>query len=1540
LFLCLTLFVFILLLFNTKKTNHSSESATQIYLATEIADTVFLGIFTVECVFKIIALGLFRERVSYLKDAWNWLDFVVVVTAWLERTGLSENMSALRTFRVLRPLRTLTTIPGMKLIIVSMMQAGAQLGMVGVLCLFVFFVFGIVGIQLWAGLFEARCHIHGNITDGVWDGVSWALDENDESLCGLQSITLVDALAKGLHSCDTVTTTCSGSAGRSCNGITELSPFLEHASLWSDSSFDFLNNTRQCRRTNAGDGPSFGFGNFDNIGHAIVTIITSITLEGWVDNMYNVNDTFGREYLVVPYFMALIVFGSCFLLNLFLAVIWLEYDNISAKEKELDEQEKAEVENTPEKKQAALIALQTLKENKAKLLAEHLAPKPCCKCCFPISRLVTSLQFELFVTALIILNTISLGVEYAHMPQEMIDVLTIINYFFTAVFAVEMLLKMAGLGLRVYIRDGFNLFDCLVVCLSFVEITIEQVTGGGAGGLSVFRSFRLFRVFKLARSWKDLRDLLATILASLKKVSTAAVLLTIIIFIFALVGMQLYAGEFSDSAFEGDAPSAHFDDIFWAHVTVFQILTGENWNEVLYNGMHVNGAMAVAYFLLLSVVGNYVILNLFLAILLEQFEQEDEEEKLAKEAADAKRAADFEKKERRKTERRKSNFAMQRSKTLQKLNSGDMTKVVPTGMATGDNFDDLSDDEEEKGEEKKSEFPPEASSLFCLKQKNGLRVAIFRFVEWKWFDRLILSLILISSILLAIDQPYIVFCSGQVKGATNDCLTLYTVIKMADLVLTFLFLGEFVLKNIALGVIVHKGSYWRDAWNQLDGSLVIISIISLGAANNPALKALRSFRSLRGLRPLRVVRRYPGMRLVVNSIIKALPKIQNVVMVTMFFFLIFAIIGVQNFKGAQSTCNDPFINEQPFPNNTKAHCTGNWVLQGGDCALMPTPPEIVECQQSINGTEFPRVWAPLKVNFDNLGHAMITVYEITSGEMWPDIMYNVAAATPGKEDVPLIPENNQAVALYFAGVIFVCSFIMLNVFIGVVIDNFNKMKEQQDGSALMTDQQKKWVQHIQNAMRQAPIINVPPPKGWRRPVFKFVESTRFEWFIMICIILNTLLMASRHAHQSEEWNDVLFYANIGFVVIFAMEATAKLIGLYPAQYFRRGWNQFDFTLVILSFAGMIFNLGSLAGLFRIFRVARVFRLIKSLKGLRILFQTVLIALPSVVNVGTILLLAMFIFAVMGMNLFANTKWQENLNRHANFWSFDKSMMTLFRCFTGESYNAIMHDATVQPPYCSPGEWVDINGITRPSNCGNSLASYAFFCMYFLLANYILLNLLVAIIIDSLVLVTDMHEGIVKPADIDQFRIGWAELDPDGDSMIPIDKVCNLIIRVNWPLGLKDAPGSRRMNAQAIRKNAERVMMQLEIRNYDGEVNFHETIVALMNRALGNVKFHSEGASKAKDTVTTHLKKKADGVSRRRSIAAVKKGKKATTAGSKTAIAPMGSTSRANDGRLYTMQDEFGSRRIQYAWRKHKSKRRRKLIFDGNDDTEDDERDNK
>jgi hypothetical protein len=1507
-----------------------SKTTRNIYAVTEIAEYVFLGIFSLESCLKIVAQGLFREKgLSYLRDPWNWLDFLVVVIAWLSILNLSGNLGALRAFRVLRPLRTLTAVPGMRLIIVSMLHAGAQLGMVGVLCLFVFFVFGIIGIQFWAGLFEARCHIEFvNATTG---SVSWILDDNDESLCGLESITLAAALAKGLQSCDSTTTTCSPAVGRSCDPGA-ISAYHVHPSLMSDPTNPPLleNITRMCRRTDPESGPSFGFGNFDNIGYAIITIITSITLEGWVDNLYNVQDSFGRDaYFSVPYFFLLIIFGSCFLLNLFLAVIWLEYDAIALKEKQMHDMEEAELNNTPEKKEAALKALKAANEAAAAAKAERMRPHPCCSCASCISRLVTSLGFELAITFLIILNTISLAVEFAHMPDSLKDVLSIVNYVFAGVFLIEMILKLIGLGVCVYLRDNFNIFDAIVVVLSFVEIVLEAVTGGGAGGLSVFRSFRLIRVFKLARSWKDLRELLETIMESLKKVSTAAVLLFIIIFIFSLIGTQLFAGEFTDEAFDGDKPSAHFDTLGWAFVTVFQVLTGENWNEVLYNGMKVGGTTAVMYFLALSVVGNYVILNLFLAILLEQFEAEDEGDVIEKDLREAKLAKELEENEIKERETRQKQFKLQRAQSLAKIKSGELvpsTKVVPVGGTAGSKGSDESGSSsgKKKADETKPTEPPEGRSFFILGQKNPLRVAIFRFTMWKPFDMFILALIGISSINLAIDEPYIEFCDGNGPGDQGECEGLYLYLKYSDWVLTGLFTIEMMLKMVSLGFVGHKGAYWRDAWNILDGFIVIISIIAVFSDGDPALRALRSFRALRGLRPLRVVRRYPGMKLVVNSIFKALPKIYNVVMVTAFFFLIFAIVGVQNWKGSLNRCNDPEVNDSE--NNTMKDCVGMWAISGGDCHMLPTPPEIRACEMSPNGTWFPRIWAPLTVNFDHIGNATLTVYEITSGEMWPDIMYDVVAATPGVENVPLVSENNMYASLYFVFVIFVCSFIMLNVFIGVVIDNFNKMKSEEDGSALMTEKQKKWVDHIRYAMSAAPLINLPPPKGWRRPLFKLVESSGFDWFIMITIMMNTALMATRHAKQSQVWNDVLYYCNLAFVIIFTVEAILKLIGLNPYQYFRRNWNKFDFTLVLLSYVGMIGSLGGIAGIFRIFRVARIFRLIKSLKGLRILFQTVLIALPSVVNVGAILLLTMFIFAVMGMNLFAHVKWQENLNRHANFWDFGTSMTTLFRCFTGESYNAIMHDARVQEPYCSRVEWIDANNITRPPNCGQFVMSPFFFCIYFLISNYILLNLLVAIIIDSLVQVTDMNTGAVKPEDVEEFKAGWARLDPDGDHMIPIDKVCNLIISVSWPLGLRGAPGSRRMNARAVRKAAEGVMLQLDIKNHNGEVNFHETIVALMDRALGSVKFH-EGADQARQAVERHVKRKATMVSKRRSVVA-SRGK----GNSKITPNQMTNELQTLDGsRQYTIADEFASRKIQYAWRKHKSKRRRKLIFnDGND----------
>merc|ERR550537_2143521 len=86
---------------------------------------------------------------------------------------------------------------------------------------------------------------------------------------------------------------------------------------------------------------------------------------------------------------------------------------------------------------------------------------------------------------------------------------------------------------------------------------------------------------------------------------------------------------------------------------------------------------------------------------------------------------------------------------------------------------------------------------------------------------------------------------------------------------------------------------------------------------------------------------------------------------------------------------------------------------------------------------------------------------------------------------------------------------------------------------------------------------------------------------------------------------------------------------------------------------------SFLSLLRIFRVARIFRLIPKAKGLRTLFQTLVYSLPALVNVGSVLFLFFFIFAVMGMNLFGYVKMQEYISRRANFENFPNALITLF-----------------------------------------------------------------------------------------------------------------------------------------------------------------------------------------------------------------------------------------------------------------------------------------
>nr|XP_027780466.1 voltage-dependent T-type calcium channel subunit alpha-1G isoform X25 [Marmota flaviventris] len=239
--------------------------------------------------------------------------------------------------------------------------------------------------------------------------------------------------------------------------------------------------------------------------------------------------------------------------------------------------------------------------------------------CDTFRKIVDSKYFGRGIMIAILVNTLSMGIEYHEQPEELTNALEISNIVFTSLFALEMLLKLLVYGPFGYIKNPYNIFDGVIVVISVWEIVGQQ-----GGGLSVLRTFRLMRVLKLVRFLPALQRQLVVLMKTMDNVATFCMLLMLFIFIFSILGMHLFGCKFASER-DGDTlpDRKNFDSLLWAIVTVFQILTQEDWNKVLYNGMASTSSWAALYFIALMTFGNYVLFNLLVAILVEGFQAEE-----------------------------------------------------------------------------------------------------------------------------------------------------------------------------------------------------------------------------------------------------------------------------------------------------------------------------------------------------------------------------------------------------------------------------------------------------------------------------------------------------------------------------------------------------------------------------------------------------------------------------------------------------------------------------------------------------------------------------------------------------------------------------------------------------------------------------------------------------------------------------------------------------------------------------------------------------
>ncbi|XP_074750020.1 voltage-dependent L-type calcium channel subunit alpha-1S isoform X3 [Strix uralensis] len=1374
----------------------------------EKIEYAFLIFFAIEAMLKIIAYGFLFHTDAYLRNGWNVLDFSIVslglITMTLEQVNAKQggtsggkggfDVKALRAFRVLRPLRLVSGVPSLQVVLNSIIKAMVPLLHIALLVLFMIIIYAIVGQELFKGKMHKTCYYLG--TDVI-------------ATVGTEKPAPCTSSGHGRH--------CS------------------------------INGT-ECR--SGWPGPNDGITHFDNFGFAMLTVYQCITMEGWTEVLYWVNDAIGNEWPWI-YFVSLILLGSFFVLNLVLGVLSGEFTKEREKAKSRGTfqklREKQQLEEDLKGYMDWITHAEVMDSDRAR--GEGMMPSDEggseTESLYEIEGMnkwilyfrqwrrwnrmfrrkcrdvVKSKFFYWLVILLVALNTLSIASEHHLQPEWLTQVQDNANRVLLALFVAEMLLKMYALGLRQYFMSLFNRFDCFVVCAGILETILVELGTLSPLGISVLRCIRLLRIFKITRYWTSLSNLVASLLNSVRSIASLLLLLFLFIIVFALLGMQLFGGMFDFEDME--VRRSTFDNFPQALISVFQILTGEDWNSIMYNGIMAYGGpsfpgmLVCIYFIILFVCGNYILLNVFLAIAVDNLAEAESLTLAQKAKAEERKRRKMSRAYPEKSEDEKQMLAKkleQKPKgegipTTAKLKVDEFESNVNEIKDPYPSADFPGDDEEDEPEIPLSPRPrplaelqlkekavpmPEASSFFIFSPTNKFRMLCHRIVNATWFTNFILLFILLSSISLAAEDPI------RAESFRNQILGYF------DIGFTSVFTVEIVLKMTAYGAFLHKGSFCRNSFNILDLLVVAVSLISMGIESS-TISVVKILRVLRVLRPLRAINRAKGLKHVVQCVFVAIKTIGNIVVVTTLLQFMFACIGVQLFKGKFYRCTDP-------SKMTEKECRGYFInYVDGD----PTQIELQE-----------RVWLHSNFHFDNVFSAMMSLFTVSTFEGWPQLLY--MAIDTNAEDTGPIYNYRVEIAMFFIIYIILIAFFMMNIFVGFVIVTFQEQGESEYKNCELDKNQRQCVQY---ALKARPLRRYIPKNPYQYQIWYVVTSSYFEYLMFFLILLNTICLGMQHYNQSAEMNHVSDILNVAFTVLFTLEMILKLMAFKVKGYFGDPWNVFDFLIVIGSIIDVILseiddsddNSRVSITFFRLFRVMRLVKLLSRGEGVRTLLWTFIKSFQALPYVALLIVMLFFIYAVIGMQMFGKIAMVDGtqINRNNNFQTFPQAVLLLFRCATGEAWQEILLD-------CSYGKLCDPESDFAEGEeytCGTGFA-YFYFISFYMLCAFLIINLFVAVIMDNFDYLT-RDWSILGPHHLDEFKRIWAEYDPEAKGRIKHLDVVTLLRRIQPPLGFgKFCP--HRVACKRL------VCMNMPL-NSDGTVTFNATLFALVRTAL---KIKTEG----------------------------------------------------------------------------------------------------
>ncbi|XP_040841269.1 voltage-dependent R-type calcium channel subunit alpha-1E isoform X1 [Ochotona curzoniae] len=1283
----------------------------------EKTEPYFIGIFCFEAGIKIVALGFIFHKGSYLRNGWNVMDFIVVLSGILATAGTHFNthvdLRTLRAVRVLRPLKLVSGIPSLQIVLKSIMKAMVPLLQIGLLLFFAILMFAIIGLEFYSGKLHRACFVNNS---GVLEGF------DPPHPCGVQGCP----------------------AGYECK--------------------DWI-------------GPNDGITQFDNILFAVLTVFQCITMEGWTTVLYNTNDALGATWNWL-YFIPLIIIGSFFVLNLVLGVLSGEF----AKERERVENRRAfmklrrqqqierelngyrawidkaeEVMLAEENKNSGTSALEvlrraTIKRSRTEAMTRDSSDEHCVDISSvgtPLARAsiknakvdgasyfrhkerllrisvrhaVKSQVFYWIVLSLVALNTACVAIVHHNQPQWLTHLLYYAEFLFLGLFLLEMSLKMYGMGPRLYFHSSFNCFDFGVTVGSIFEVVWAIFRPGTSFGISVLRALRLLRIFKITKYWASLRNLVVSLMSSMKSIISLLFLLFLFIVVFALLGMQLFGGRFN---FNDGTPSANFDTFPAAIMTVFQILTGEDWNEVMYNGIRSQGGVSsgmwsAVYFIVLTLFGNYTLLNVFLAIAVDNLAN----------------AQELTKDEQEEEEAFNQKHALQKAKEVSPMSAPNVPSI----------------ERDRRRRHHMSMWEPRSSHLRERRRRHHMSV---------WEQRT-------SQLRRHMQMSSQEALNKDEAPPMNPLNPLNPLSPLNPLnAHPSLYRRPRPIEGLALGLGLDKCEEERaNRGGSLKGVLDSQrSPLSLGRREPPWLARpchgncepapqettggetvvtfedqARHRQSQRRSRHRRV--RTEAKESSSASRSRSASQERNLDEGT--------LTAAERGQEAQGSLGkEPMIHEEEQAQDSRRTGSGlAGTLEGADTALTPPLPELDEGQDATSTEQQLRASQEPSLQ----GHVQLDVGRAIS-QSEPDLSCTATTEKVATESSDVTVAIPDAEPLVDSTVVHISN---------KTDGEASPLKEAESKEAEQETEKTKKKERPAGGKAMVPhssmfIFSTSNPI--RRACHYIVNLRYFEMCILLVIAASSIALAAEDpVLTNSERNRVLRYFDYVFTGVFTFEMVIKMIDqgliLQDGSYFRDLWNILDFVVVVgalVAFA-LANALGTNKGRdiktiksLRVLRVLRPLKTIKRLPKLKAVFDCVVTSLKNVFNILIVYKLFMFIFAVIAVQLFKGkffyctdsskdtekecignyvdheknkmeVKGREWKRHEFHYDNIIWALLTLFTVSTGEGWPQVLQHS------------VDVTEEDRGPSRSNRMEMSIFYVVYFVVFPFFFVNIFVALII--------------------------------------------------------------------------------------------------------------------------------------------------------------------------------------------------------------------